>query len=76
VRLRSVSIVQDTLAELSLLNFFQSNANPKTDVDQYLEALQRSFIEKNIRQISSIKTDALMNSIRNIFHYTDMTVAS
>jgi phage host-nuclease inhibitor protein Gam len=76
VCLRSVSIVQDTLAELGLSKFIQSNANSKTDVDQYLETLQRSFIKKNIRQMSSIKTDALMNSVHSTFHYTDMAVDS
>ena len=72
--LRSVSIVQDTVAELTSLKFIESNANSKTDVGQYLETLERSFFKKNVRQMSSIKTDALMNSVRNTFHYTDMGV--
>ena len=50
--LRSVSIVQDTLAELILLKFIRSNANSKTQVGQYLETLQQSFLKKNIRQMT------------------------
>jgi len=71
VWLLAVSFVQDTLAELSLLQFIQNNANSKTDIDQYVETLQRIFLKKNSRQVSSIKTDALMNSV---FHYTVMAL--
>ena len=74
VWLRSVSIVQYTLAEIGVLKFIQNNANSKTDVGQCLEILQRNFFKKNTRQISSIKTDALMNSVHNTSHYTDMAV--
>jgi hypothetical protein len=72
--LLAVSFVQDTLSELSLLQFIQSNANSKTDIDQYVETLQRIFLKKNTRQMWSIKIDALMNSVHKTFYYTDMAV--
>jgi hypothetical protein len=73
VWLCSVVIVQDTIAELNLLKFIQSNANSKTDFGHYWEILQRSFCNKITRQMS-IKTDAFINSVHNTFHYTDVAV--